>query len=201
MAEWIWIHLIQRKPGLWYELPCGLHAEVDVLRGAAIQLIVGATRVGAHNVHALCDPRPEGWGPKASGPKLDGDVGKYRQRGMPSAFFCPSSTDDIGRGRIGPVDPVPPGDDPRLGSSVSALPAITHGAGRCLPLARRDSCGARLCFAASSAAARGGTARSLYLPAHAAPLRSPARDCSMRQTVCVATVTPRRGTFCSGNHW
>ena len=137
MAEWIWIHLIQRKPGLWYELPCGLHAEVDVLRGAAIQLIVGATRVGAHNVHALCDPRPEGWGPKASGPKLDGDVGKYRQRGMPSAFFCPSSTDDIGRGRIGPVDPVPPGDDPRLASGVSALPAITHGAGRCLPLARR----------------------------------------------------------------
>ena len=137
MAEWIWIHLIQRKPGLWYELPCGLHAEVDVLRGAAIQLIVGATRVGAHNVHALCDPHPEGWGPKASGPKLNGDVGNYRQQGMPSAFFCPSSTDDIGRGRIGPVDPVPPGDDPRLASGVSALPAITHGAGRCLPLARR----------------------------------------------------------------
>ena len=48
MAEWIWIHLLQRKQGLWYELPCGLHAEIDVLRGAAIQLIVGATRVGAH---------------------------------------------------------------------------------------------------------------------------------------------------------
>ena len=39
MAEWIWIHLLQRKQGLWYELPCGLHAEVDVLRGAAIELI------------------------------------------------------------------------------------------------------------------------------------------------------------------
>ena len=97
MAEWIWIHLLQRKQGLWYELPCGLHAEIDVLRGAAIQLIVGATRVGAHNVHALCDPHPEGWGqPNASGPKLDGDVGKYRRLGMPSAFFCPRSTDDTG---------------------------------------------------------------------------------------------------------
>ena len=64
--QWVWIHLLQRKPGLWYELPCGLHAEVDVLRGAAIQLIVGATRVGAHNVHALCDPLVL----KAGGPKL-----------------------------------------------------------------------------------------------------------------------------------
>ena len=99
---------------------------------------MGATSVGARNVHALCDPHPEGWGqPKASGPKLDGDVGKYRRLGMPSAFFCPRSADDIGRGRIGPVDPVAPDDYPRLASGVSALPAITHGAGRCLPLARR----------------------------------------------------------------
>ena len=58
---------------------------------------------------------------------------------MPSAFFCPSSTDDTGRGRIGPVDPVAPGELPEasIWRGVSALPAITHGAGRCLPLARR----------------------------------------------------------------